>query len=106
MRLNLRRVVSSDDALPRAQILLLLVALAVAGCATTPEVSLLLGPRYSEGLTEFSATIQVRQKVGKRWECAYTHNSVVNKGPPFNGDEEITSEHPACGPTWGGRDRR
>lgn len=78
----------------------------LCACAHAPEVTVLAGPRKVDlGDTEVALTIQVLQQIGEsRWRCGWTHNSVIDKGRPFNDRPEITFDQlPACGPRWGGK---
>ena len=87
-----------------ASLLLLPLIAAVTGCTHT-EVTVLFGPRTSEGETDLALTFQVLQQIGEsRVRCGYAHSSAIDKGEPFHPErEEITFDHLGCGLKWGGR---
>lgn len=83
--------------------------LLLAGCATSPEVTLLMGPRIDNQLndTEFGATLIILQQIGQsRVRCGAVHSSTVENGKPFHPDRrEATFDHAACGLRFGGNAR-
>lgn len=85
-----------------------LLSVLLTGCAHTPQVTFLLGPRQSEGVKEMAATIMVLQPFGENGHgvCGEVHNSEPANGKPANHDDEITFDQLACGFQWGGRERR
>lgn len=85
-----------------------LCGLFVAGCQTTPEVTLLFGPRATNQSSDvdFGATLLILQRIGEsRTYCGYSHTSEPFRGRSFNDKPEQTQDSLLCGPRWGGRDR-
>lgn len=81
----------------------LLAALVLAGCATSPEVTVLLGPKRVEDSSTVGATFMFIQRFGKHGACGYVHSSDPAAGPPFNGEHEFTLDTGGCGVRFGGK---
>lgn len=81
-----------------------------AGCATTPEVTLLMGPRVDnqQDTTDFGVTVMILQQIGNsRFRCGHVHSSTLENGPPWRGERfEVTVDGSGCGPRWGGKPRQ
>lgn len=83
------------------------VALALSGCATQPEITLLVGPRrQNNGAHDTAATIMLIQKVGKHAVTGCVHQSEPKHGRPFNDEPEETDDTCGLGGRWGGNARR
>jgi hypothetical protein len=84
---------------------LLLCALLLTGCATTPEVSFQLGERRTSLNSDHvpAVVIELRTYFGPHAFCSWVHNSEPQNGRPFNDREEITFDQPGCGAKWGGK---
>lgn len=80
---------------------LAVLSLLLSGCSA--EVTLLVGPRFSEGDRELGATLMVLQPYGKRGISGCLHNSLPSRGEPFNDRPEFTFDHCGTGVRWGGR---
>lgn len=82
---------------------LVLLCVALSGCAHT-EVTALMGPRQvNHDDTEFVLTLQIIERFGKRGHgaCGYVHNSEVLHGVPFNDHDELTTDTLGCGVRFG-----
>jgi hypothetical protein len=83
---------------------LLLTPLLLAGCATTPEVTTLLGPRYlNNGDQDVALTIMLIQRFGQHGVTGCVHTSEPTHGGPFRNDPEDTSDTCGLGLRWGGK---
>lgn len=80
----------------------LIVALVLTGCAYQPEVTVTLGPKRVEHVTEIGATLTIAQRFGRHGVCEYNHGSDPQHGSPLNNSEEMTWDHIGCGARWGG----
>lgn len=85
----------------------LAAVLLLAGCAYSPEVTLLLGQKRIEQDTVFGGTIMFVQRFGDNGHgvCGYAHSSDPQHGKPFNDDKEMTMDTSGCGFRFGGNKR-
>jgi starvation-inducible outer membrane lipoprotein len=83
----------------------LALCLLLAGCSTTPELTVLVGPRWSEGKQDVAATFMVIQKVGKHAVLGGVHQSEPSRGKPFDSREEETGDMAGVGVRFGGKPR-
>jgi hypothetical protein len=83
----------------------LALCLLLSGCATTPELTILVGPRWSEGRQDVAATFMLVQKAGKHAVLGGVHQSEPSRGKPFDSREEETSDMLGVGVRVGGNPR-
>jgi hypothetical protein len=82
----------------------LLAALAVlSGCAYTPELTVIAGPRWSEGERDTAVTFMLVQRHGEHIVSGCAHNSLPSRGAPFNDEYEVTFDHCGPGVRFGGK---
>jgi hypothetical protein len=74
-----------------------------SGCAVQPDFSWNVGPRRSDDGTNYSVQFELGQQINEHWRCAYLHNSIPQKGRPFNDQYETTFDQIGCGMKWGGK---
>ena len=84
----------------------LLPLLLLAGCASSPEFTAIIGPRWSEGSRDTAATFMLMQRYGKHGISGCVHNSLPSRGAPFNREPEVTFDHCGTGFRVGGQTRR
>lgn len=87
---------------------LILAGLLLSGCAYSPEVTFLFGPKRIEGdVQDLGASITVIQRFGEKGRavCGWDHLSDPLHGPPFNGEAEVTGDLGGCGFRVGGNRR-
>ncbi len=83
---------------------LLPLCLLLAGCSTTPELTLLAGPRrMNNGERDFAVSILLLQGFGKHGVTGCMHQSEPSNGQPFNDDDELTFDTCGAGLRWGGK---
>lgn len=87
--------------------LAVLAALLLSGCAYSPELTVLAGPKRIEGDVEAGLTLMLIQRFGERGHgaCGWVHGSDIGHGVPFNDKPEYVFDSPGCGARWGGRKR-
>ena len=83
----------------------LLPLLLLAGCASTPEITLLAGKRRIESERDFAVTILVLQKFGKEGHgvAGCVHQSEPANGWPHDDEPEETSDQCGLGMRFGGK---
>jgi hypothetical protein len=82
----------------------LLLAVWLGGCAYSPELTVLLGPKRIEDDTQnLGFTMALIQRFGDHGACGYAHGSDPEHGPPFNDESEFTFDSAGCGGRWGGK---
>ena len=84
--------------------LALVAACLLAGCATTPELTVLWGPRRYEGHRDTAVTFMLLQKIGKHTVVGCTHQSEPQHGRPFNSESEQTFDSCGLGARFGGNE--
>lgn len=83
--------------------LALLAVLLLAGCATVPELTVIVGPRrQNTGEQDVAASFMLVQRIGRRAVVGCLHQSEPSHGAPFNGDDESTFDSCGFGARWGG----
>lgn len=82
-----------------------MACLLLPACAHSPQITAFVGPRWSEGEREFALTLMILQPFGEHGVTGCAHNSVIDKGEPFNNRPEITGDHCGAGGQWGGEKR-
>lgn len=85
-------------------VFIVLISIFLSACSGL-STTLLIGPRYihNTNTTEIAGSIITMKKFKQHGVCGHIHQSVVNKGPPFNNKDEVVTEHAGCGFTWGDR---
>ncbi len=63
------------------------------------------GPRRHEGHRDTAATFMLLQRIGKHAVGGCIHQSEVQHGQPFNGEDEETFDSCGFGARWGGKER-
>lgn len=84
---------------------LVALALLLCGCAHPPQVTAIVGPRWSEGERELALTLMILQPFGEHGVGGCAHNSIIDKGEPFNDRPETVTDHCGVGGQWGGGGR-
>lgn len=80
------------------------LAALLSGCATSPEVTALLGPRkLNNGDQDVALTILLIQKFGLHGVTGCIHTSEPTHGGPFRDDPEDTSDTCGLGLRFGGK---
>lgn len=81
------------------------LALLLTGCAYSPELTVLVGPKRIEDNVEASVTLLLIQRFGEHGACGYGHSSEPSHGYPFNDEPEMVFDGAGCGVRWGGKKR-
>lgn len=81
----------------------LCLAVLLAGCAHSPELTVLVGPKRIEDDAQVGLTLMLTQRFGEHGACGYAHGSDPSHGKPFNDQEEITFDSVGCGARFGGK---
>jgi hypothetical protein len=81
----------------------LLTSCLLAGCTHTPELTVMWGPRRSEGHHDTALTLMLMQRIGKHGIGGCIHQSEPQHGAPVNNDEETTFDSCGLGARWGGK---
>ncbi len=81
------------------------LAIVLSGCAYSPELTVLAGPKRVEGDADFGLTLMLLQRFGEHGACGVTHGSDVAHGEPFNDRTEMVFDSAGCGLRYGGKKR-
>jgi hypothetical protein len=79
--------------------------LLLSGCAFQPELTVIAGPRRSEGRDDTALTFMLLQRVGQHGITGCVHQSEGQHGRPFNSEPEETFDTCGFGGRWGGKPR-
>ncbi len=82
-----------------------LLCILLCGCSHQPELTLLLGPRSSEGQEDVALTGMLIQRFGKHGAAGCVHQSEPTRGQPFDERREETFDTCGLGLRFGGKQK-